>query len=145
MAFSSRARRKGSDDDELDITPMIDMTFLLLIFFMVTSTMETPEALAIPESKWGQGVESKDAIIMTIDVIDDAPAVYLSEKIEGTPVSLAEVTAYVKSQISPTRNIIIVKSDREVPEGFVQDVARAANDVDVDYELIFYTAVDYKK
>jgi biopolymer transport protein TolR len=145
MAFSSRARRKSSEDDELDITPMIDMTFLLLIFFMVTSTMESPEALAIPESKWGQGVEAKDAIFLTIDIIDDAPSVYLSEKIEGSPVSLAEVTAYVQSRISPTKNIVILKSDRDVPEGFVQDVARAVNEIDVDYELLFYTAVDYKK
>lgn len=124
---------------------MIDMTFLLLIFFMVTSTMETPEALAIPESQWGQGVESDDAVVLTIDVIDDTPSVYLSEKVEGSPVSLPEVTAYVQSRISPTRNIIILKADRDVPAGFVQDVARAANEVSVDYELIYYTAVDYKK
>ena len=26
-------------DDEMDITPMIDMTFLLLIFFILTSKM----------------------------------------------------------------------------------------------------------
>mgnify|MGYP003325625382 CR=1 FL=1 len=32
--------RKKLEDAEMDITPMIDVTFLLLIFFMVTSTMQ---------------------------------------------------------------------------------------------------------
>ena len=38
------------DEEDLDITPMIDMTFLLLIFFMVTSTMKPDEVLDIPRS-----------------------------------------------------------------------------------------------
>ena len=33
-------RAKKKDEADLDITPMIDVTFLLLIFFMVTSTMQ---------------------------------------------------------------------------------------------------------
>ena len=33
-------RRKSNTEMELDITPMIDVTFLLLIFFMVASTMQ---------------------------------------------------------------------------------------------------------
>ncbi len=145
MAGSTRSHRRGaSDDDELDITPMIDMTFLLLIFFMVTSTMEDPEALAIPESQWGQGVETREAIIMTVDIIDGQPSVYLADKVDGNAVSLPEVTAYVSANVSPTHNVIIIKADRDVPTGFVQDVARAANDLDIEYELKFFTAVEHK-
>jgi hypothetical protein len=33
-------RQRKKVDDEIDITPMIDCVFLLLIFFMVTSTMK---------------------------------------------------------------------------------------------------------
>ena len=31
---------KKLDEGELDMTPMIDVTFLLLIFFMIASTMK---------------------------------------------------------------------------------------------------------
>ena len=32
------------DIDEVDLTPMIDVTFLLLIYFMVTTMLKQPEA-----------------------------------------------------------------------------------------------------
>ena len=32
------------DVDEVDLTPMIDVTFLLLIYFMVTTMLKLPEA-----------------------------------------------------------------------------------------------------
>lgn len=40
--------RKGAGDDELDMTPMIDMTFLLLIFFMITASFALQKSLPIP-------------------------------------------------------------------------------------------------
>ena len=33
-----------SEEDEVDLTPMIDVTFLLLIYFMVTTMLKQPEA-----------------------------------------------------------------------------------------------------
>ena len=33
-----------SDEDTVDLTPMIDVTFLLLIYFMVTTMLKQPEA-----------------------------------------------------------------------------------------------------
>ena len=33
-----------ADEDEVDLTPMIDVTFLLLIYFMVTTMLKQPEA-----------------------------------------------------------------------------------------------------
>ena len=44
MSFGKNKKKKKPEEAELDITPMIDVTFLLLIFFMVTSTMQaTPD------------------------------------------------------------------------------------------------------
>ena len=33
-----------AEEDEVDLTPMIDVTFLLLIYFMVTTMLKQPEA-----------------------------------------------------------------------------------------------------
>ena len=48
MDFEGRARIRS----HLDIAPLIDIVFLLLVFFMLTSTFLTPEAieLQLPES-----------------------------------------------------------------------------------------------
>jgi biopolymer transport protein ExbD len=47
----AQRRRRGrddSDEEEMDMTPMIDITFLLLIFFMITATFELQKGLAFP-------------------------------------------------------------------------------------------------
>jgi biopolymer transport protein ExbD len=39
---------KGVTEDELDMTPMVDVTFLLLIFFMVTASFTLQKSIAQP-------------------------------------------------------------------------------------------------
>ncbi len=52
MEFEGRARIHS----HLDIAPLIDIVFLLLVFFMLTSTFMVPEAieLELPESNSAQ-------------------------------------------------------------------------------------------
>ncbi|QDU88723.1 Biopolymer transport protein ExbD/TolR [Pirellulimonas nuda] len=61
-------------DDEVDMTPMIDVTFLLLIFFMITAAFALQSALLVPpvqddEAAASQTVEDveKDSILIRID------------------------------------------------------------------------------
>src|SRR5262247_989681 len=44
VGFSRPKRRVGI---RIDMTPMVDVAFLLLIFFMVTTVFRTPQALEI--------------------------------------------------------------------------------------------------
>ncbi|QDU56507.1 ExbD/TolR family protein [Aeoliella mucimassa] len=46
-AFTPPAPKKRTDD-ELDMTPMVDVTFLLLIFFMVTAAFAIQKVLEVP-------------------------------------------------------------------------------------------------
>jgi len=125
-------RKKLVVDDELDITPMIDATFLLLIFFMVTSTMQG-KTLALPEAKHGLGVSTKDAVVVSVFNDDGEPAVYLADGTrDNGPVELVEVGTYVKES---GRKVMIIKADENVPSGFVEDVARVANDEVEDLEF----------
>jgi len=41
-------RRRNVIDDEMDMTPMVDVTFLLLIFFMVTAAFSLQRAFEVP-------------------------------------------------------------------------------------------------
>ncbi len=43
--------RKKRDDGELDMTPMVDVTFLLLIFFMVTASFSLQKSIPMPRSQ----------------------------------------------------------------------------------------------
>jgi len=41
---------KGSEEAEMDMTPMIDVTFQLIIFFMITATFVVQKTLDMPET-----------------------------------------------------------------------------------------------
>ena len=43
--------RDSLEDTEMDITPMIDITFLLLIFFIVSSKMDPSANVPLPAAK----------------------------------------------------------------------------------------------
>ena len=55
----------GEDEPEVNLTPLIDVVFLLLIFFMVSTTfehqsriqIELPEATASPEEREEESIE----------------------------------------------------------------------------------------
>lgn len=45
-----RKVRTTTDDAEMDMTPMIDVTFLLLIFFMITASFSLQKGLDVPSN-----------------------------------------------------------------------------------------------
>ena len=63
-----------SVDDEMDMTPMVDVTFLLLIFFMITAAFAMQKSIEVPptddqEAAQAQSVDEfeDDSIIIRID------------------------------------------------------------------------------
>jgi len=81
--------RKFAGDEEMDMTPMVDMTFLLLIFFICTSTFNLQKAIDMPVPDQTEGVaqsrtleeieEDDEFVIVRIESdntiwIEDAPA-----------------------------------------------------------------------
>ena len=59
-------RKRRGDDDEMDITPMIDITFLLLIFFLVASKMDEAAALKLPPARHGLPVGARNAVVISV-------------------------------------------------------------------------------
>lgn len=65
---------KKRSDDELDMTPMVDVTFLLLIFFMVTAAFALQKVLEVPPVSDEEEVSitqvdeiEEDSIVVRID------------------------------------------------------------------------------
>lgn len=61
-------RRRFTIKHGIDLTPMIDIVFNLLIFFMVGTTMiDTPQIrISLPKSSSAQGTEEGQNIVITI-------------------------------------------------------------------------------
>ena len=130
----------------MDITPMIDVTFLLLIFFILTNNASKTSAVELPNARNNIPVNSQESVVLTIfKVPDGEPQVYLSKgKKENGPASLSEVTSYVREGILQDKRNVIILSDMEVPSGFVEEVALAASEASEE-ELRYFTGVLAKK
>ncbi len=68
------SRPRGKVDDEMDLTPMVDVTFLLLIFFMITAAFAVQKAISVPpvnenDASAAYTVEQleEDAIVVRVD------------------------------------------------------------------------------
>ena len=128
------SRQRGGADIELDITPMIDVTFLLLIFFMVTSTMQADANLDVPTAKKGVGIEANSALIIIIRYADP-PTIQLDKDNEASKTEDPEdVGPYVREKLESGVRQVIIKAERQVPHGFVQQVTRQAHQRIKEYD-----------
>lgn len=140
MSSFGRGREMPEEDDEINITAMIDVVLLLLIFFMITSSMETSTTLQIPPADNGKDVLVDQSVVVTIFKTTGDPEIYLSDGAkENGPSDLEGVKSHVREGVASGLRSVILKADRDLPSGFVEDVARAA--ADVDPELKFYVGV----
>jgi biopolymer transport protein ExbD len=70
-------RRQRRESLSMDLTPLIDMVFLLLVFFLVTSTFKKDELallLKLPKTEEGAGSQKK-IDQLTIELTDNEVAV----------------------------------------------------------------------
>ena len=130
-------RKRNPDDGELDITPMIDVTFLLLAFFVVVSRMDPQAAVALPMASYGDSIQDKEAVTLIV-VLDEATRekaeIYKGRSMaEDTKVppgdeesQEANIGEYVENELSsyPTKNAILIKAEGDVKTGMVEMVKR---------------------
>ncbi|MCU0607809.1 MAG: biopolymer transporter ExbD [Candidatus Edwardsbacteria bacterium] len=66
-------KRKGRPGITLDMTPMVDIGFLLVIFFMTTTRMREPQAIEItlPPDTEGSTVNIAESNVLTINIMAD--------------------------------------------------------------------------
>jgi biopolymer transport protein ExbD len=69
-----RPRDDDEKKDEMDMTPMVDVTFLLLIFFMITAAFALQKSLSVPPTGDDQAAPTqtvedleKDSIVVRVD------------------------------------------------------------------------------
>ena len=88
------------DVDEVDLTPMIDVTFLLLIYFMVTTMLKQPEAelsIQLPGKPQSSDVTPMEMLNVKIG---DEGEVYLngSEIEDGLDLEMQDLVSNLKTQ-----------------------------------------------
>jgi biopolymer transport protein ExbD len=108
------------------LTPLIDVVFLLLIFFLLASAFVPPDLFQVrpPISKEG---ESQQAPNVTVLVHGDGVVAVNNRVISADGLVLA---LRAELQGRPDRSMTI-KADASTPSGFILDVLLAAQNADV--------------
>ncbi|WP_372371316.1 ExbD/TolR family protein [Candidatus Uabimicrobium sp. HlEnr_7] len=110
----------STDDDEdthVDLTPMIDVTFLLLIFFMVTATFAVHEIanIKVPDAKNTKKYQEKK---MTVS-IDRKRQIFVGKQ----QVSLSELKTVLQQKVSQSvQQDVLLAADRSVDWGLIMSV-----------------------
>ncbi|HBO45702.1 MAG TPA: hypothetical protein DD670_17600, partial [Planctomycetaceae bacterium] len=150
VAQPALPRRPMKDDADLDITPMIDCVFLLLIFFIVSSKMDQNTAVTLPPAKYGGGVSDKTAFIITVAPKEgDLPAtVYLGDGAVGSPLpddvekqQAMIIEAVQEAFLKGEKSTVLIKAGVGVRHKYVSQVAVAIGKAEIDASTNLYIGV----
>jgi biopolymer transport protein TolR len=118
-------KKRKAPDANFDVTPLVDCVFLLLSYFMIASPMKGNPDAKVPSAAHGVGVNPNGAT--AIRIVEGSPPRILLDNHERT---LDEVRPYVEAGLRKGHSLVVIKADRKVPCGTVQQVARAVTAVD---------------
>ena len=137
--------RKKRDDDEMDITPMIDITFLLLIFFIVCSTMDPTKIGTIPEADNGLAIAAKNSAVIFInpgagdEVIlsrMDGSNFSIDEEIQATEI-IEYITEELEKSMGASKQHVMLFGDANVKVGEVTRVRKIIGDAFEDLDSTY--------
>ncbi|QUM78019.1 biopolymer transporter ExbD [Moritella sp. 24] len=112
----TRFSRNNSDAVTVDLTPMIDMVFILLIFFLVTASFNKMNAIDIQRPD-GATNDQQGAVSLVVS-IDAENGVW----IEGEPVDIRKLRSRVKNLSGGEHTSVMLNADRTVDTGRLIEV-----------------------
>ncbi len=136
----------------IDMTPMVDIAFLLLIFYMATTQFKPPEAKAVelPSSHSMIELPKKDVINITVTKEDSIYVDYIEKAtinmdgenvttkvrrvISCTPYTVA--SEILRARAKNLRALIVIKADREASFGAMKQVMEAMQENHLERFLI---------
>ena len=131
---------EGGDDD-INMAPMIDMVFLLLIFFMVASHLTTLERIPVPlpvADKAKVPEEARDRQLVTIRAMDDSgedAEIYMNLQV----VDLETFTSALGNLYGSDNDLqVYLRADRRLKHKHIKAVMEACAGVGI-VDIIFGT------
>jgi biopolymer transport protein ExbD len=136
--MSSRNRlNKGEERTDINISPMIDMVFILLIFFIVTTVFVEEEGIGVdkptPQPPDEQQDDPDEPVMLRVTVANQI--LY-----DGKVVTLSRVETIVKNALSKADVPVIMQVERGALSGIMVQVMDRAKIGGAD--KISVTAVD---
>ena len=111
-------RKKKRIPVKIDMTPMVDIAFLLLIFFMVTAVFRTPQALEINLPPKDVQIPIAQSNILTLRVLPGSRIFWNSGEVPPAPITIDKLAATLKdANARNTKLVVLIKGTFEVDRG----------------------------
>jgi biopolymer transport protein ExbD len=110
----------------IDMTPMVDVAFLLLIFFMTTTQFKPPEIAAVTLPKSLSEIHVPETGTIMVTVTDEGNIFLATETGRGKQVFKEDF--YNDITVWRTRNptaVVVLKGDKNADFGIVSDIMDA--------------------
>lgn len=128
-----RFRKKKDDEPRISIAPLVDIVFLLLIFFMVTSHYDIAAGVQIKLPRVTKRTASPDAESRIIIIVDKDGNVYL----DGTKMDMKTLKSRLAEEVK-NRGILhlVLQADSDVRHGKVVEIMDMAKSAGINSIVI---------
>jgi biopolymer transport protein TolR len=111
MAFTNASGRTQASIAEINITPLVDVVFVLLIIFMVTApVLQSGIEVNVPKTRTVKEITEERMVIS----INKDQKVFLG----NDPININEIKARLRQKIrDPQHQSVFLRADQDVPFG----------------------------
>lgn len=134
-----RYKSRQAFTSDPDMTPMIDCTFQLVIFFLLTlnfSSDEQSELIRLPASEIAKPTEGALETPITIQVLASGTVLFGGDQMSPATLKrpLQREREMIKNVLgrSMKNATVVIRADRDVPAGIVQEVIRACQETEFE-------------
>ncbi len=107
-------RRSRSDEPDVNLTPLIDVVFILLLFFMVSTTFQRESEINIelPEAST-EPVEEREEVL---ELVIDAQGHYFIDEQQVVNTELETLKQALQKSLGERSEIpVVIRADRQTP------------------------------
>jgi biopolymer transport protein ExbD len=122
---------------EFDITAMIDLVFMMNIYFLVTTITAALADINLPSAQHCMPADREASVVVTILAATDRPVggIYIGDDTDGEPftdpdVQQREVLRAVEEGVRSQINSVIIRAEKDVPLRDVMRVARVVSAIE---------------
>lgn len=128
------ARRPDPDPPEFDITAMVDLVFMMNIYFLVTFVTVALGELNLPSADHATALDAETAVVLTVlrSLDGKSVTVYLGDGEKGEPVADGSeqeqrIAAAIEQGAAAGKTAVLLKAEKKVRLADLFRVASAAS------------------
>ncbi len=120
-----KLRKRHKEGPEVFTDSLNDIIFILLMFFLIASTLANPNVIKLSQPKAKSDTKAKQSVVVSID-INKNYFVGTTQVVGDSAMKTALMPFILKDSLNPT---VVINADKTVPLEYVVGVMRVAREL----------------